>query len=92
MFKILLLLGETGYATGGGRGHSRDVRSGGRSHQSDDKVTFKVYAEGDENVRKALYQLQKSVMDEWMVQDMKDTVLFTLPQKKVQDSNKCQRC
>ena len=92
MFKILLLLGETGHATGGGRGHSRDERSGGRSYQSDDKVTFKVYAEGDENVKKALYQLKKSVMDEWMVQDMKDTVLFALPQKKVQDSNKCQRC
>lgn len=46
-------------------------------------MTVRVYAEGDNNIAKALKQLKKAVQDEWIVSDFKDSVLFTMPQHKV---------
>ena len=69
---------------GGERSRPRSIRSPDAGYQqSSDKVTVKVYAEGEDNLVKAIKQLQKTVKDEWIVSDFKDPVLLTLPQKKV---------
>ena len=48
-----------------------------------DNVPVKIYAEGDHNVDKAFKQLKKAMSDEWIVSNLKDSVLFTMPQQKV---------
>ena len=53
----------------------------------DDKVKVKVYAEGEGNIAKAMRQLKKAMFDEWIVDNINDPLVLTMPNHKVTKLN-----
>lgn len=69
------------------RRSSRHYRDSGTSEHlpsdTGNKVTVKIYAEGEKNIDKALRQLKKAVEDDWIVHSIDDPVVLSLPQHKI---------
>ena len=91
MLKLFYFLFEncTGSDSSEG-GQDRNRHRSGSSHFSDaqsqpgtDKVSVRVYADGTHNCEKAINQLKKAVNDEWIVSNLKESVILNMPQKKV---------
>lgn len=89
-FFLFFLFGNITGSDSSERGQDRNRHRSGSSYSSDvqsqqetDKVSVNVYADGTYNCEKAINQLKKAVKDEWIVSNLKESVILTMPQKKV---------
>ena len=80
-----MVIVSSGYEPTLGRGY-KDNHFSQRHEQAPtqgDTVKLTVYAEGAENVDRAVKQLKKAMFDEWIVDNISDTLILTMPSHKV---------